>query len=292
MTQRSAHAERRKLRRSKQRNRVGVWRSAIFVICVAVAFSTLFPLVFLSYTGLKTSAQYAEDPIGLPLSPSFDNFKSAWVELGIGHYMLNSTVVVALAVIVLVVIACPAGFALSQLPLPFKRATLTVIVALMMVPGAVIMVPMFKAAVDIGLLNRRVGLVLVYAGLNGPFSVYMMTTFFRRMPKELLEAAAVDGASVFTAFMRIAVPLAKRPILTLATLNFFFLWNEFLFALLIVQTDESRNITVGLAQLSGLYYLPVTKLAAGLTLGLVPPLLVFFAFQRDLDVDVTAGAVK
>jgi len=265
---------------------------AIFVALSAIAASAIYPVIFILVTALRSDEDYGRSSIGLPRAVTLDNFKDAWNRANLSTYAINSVIVVTVAVVLLTTVAALAGFAFAQLRVPFGRSLLGSMVALMIVPPSVLMIPIFKLVSDLELLNKYTGLVLVYASLNLPFSVYLMTTYMRGIPFEIVDAARVDGASKFRTFISIALPLSRPGLATLATLNFLVLWNELLFALLLLQTDDKRTVMVGLSILTGQYLTSVPVIAAGLLFSMIPPLLIFALFQRDLVRGLTAGAVK
>jgi len=265
---------------------------AIFVALSAIAASAIYPVIFILVTALRSDEDYGRSSIGLPRALTLDNFKDAWNRANLSTYAINSVIVVTVAVVLLTTVAALAGFAFAQLRVPFGRSLLGSMVALMIVPPSVLMIPIFKLVSDLELLNKYTGLVLVYASLNLPFSVYLMTTYMRGIPFEIVDAARVDGASRFRTFISIALPLSRPGLATLATLNFLVLWNELLFALLLLQTDDKRTVMVGLSILTGQYLTSVPVIAAGLLFSMIPPLLIFALFQRDLVRGLTAGAVK
>lgn len=269
-----------------------VGRGTVFLVLSAIAASAIYPVLFILVTALRTDDDYSRSSIGLPRSLTLDNFKDAWTRANLSRYATNSLIVVTVGVLVLTTVAALAGFAFAQLKVPFGRALLASMVALMIVPPSVLMIPIFKLVSDLDLLNKYTGLVLVYASLNLPFSVYLMTTYMRGIPLEIIDAARVDGASTFRTFVSVALPLSRPGLATLATLNFLVLWNELLFALLLLQTDGKRTVMVGLSILTGQYLTSVPVIAAGLLFSMIPPLAIFALFQRDLVRGLTAGAVK
>jgi ABC-type glycerol-3-phosphate transport system permease component len=267
-------------------------RGVASAVLTALACTTIYPIVFVVFTALKTDQDYASNAAGPPRHLTFDNLQAAWEQAHIGSFALHSAIVVTIAVALIAVLASLAGFALVHMEFPLRRTTLVGIVAMMMLPPSVLMVPLFRTVQELGLLNDYAGLILVYASLNLPFSIYLMSSYFRKLPRELLEAAEVDGASTLRTFASIAMPLARPGVLTLVTLNFLWLWNELLFALLLLQDPGKRTLMVGLASLSGEHTSSIPLISAGLFLSLVPPLVVYALFQRNLAEGLTAGAVK
>lgn len=266
--------------------------AVVWLILAFIALSAVYPVVFIAVTTFRTTADYNKNTSGVPRSFTWQNVQDVWTQAHIGSYAINSLLVVAMAVALITASACLAGFAFVHMRLPFRGLGLAIVVSMMIVPPSVLMIPIFKLVVDARLLNHDVALVLVYGSLNLPFSIYLMSSYMRSIPVEVLEAAKIDGASEIWAFRAVALPLVRPGILTLVTLNFLVLWNELLFSLLILQDPSKRTVMVGLAQVQSQYLTSVPLIAAGLLLSIVPPLLIFILFQRDLARGLTAGAVK
>lgn len=265
---------------------------AVWVILAALAASTIYPLLFLAATALRPQADYAADPAGLPGALTLDNISGAFEQAHIGTYALNSLLVVVPAVLLVTAIATLAAYALVHFELPLRRVALALVVFLMAIPPTILLIPIFKVILDAGLLNDRLGLILVYTALMAPFGIYLLASFMRSVPKELLLAAQIDGAGPLRTLRSVVIPLVGPALMALLTLNFLFLWNELLFSLVILQAEEERTIMVGIASAQGQYSKNLGVVAAGLLLSMIPPLLIFAFFQRSLARGLTAGAVK
>lgn len=265
----------------------GVW-----AILAAIAVSAFYPLVLLSLASFRTQEDYLRNPMGIPKDWTLDNVTRAFADAELGRYVLNSLIVVIAAVIVLTVISCLASYALTHFEFPLRRSMLVIVVVSIALPPTVLMIPIFKIVLELGLLNTRLGLVLVFTCMSLPFSIFLLTAFMRSIPKELINAARIDGAGPMRVLWSLVLPLVRPGLLTLVTLNFLNLWNELLFSLIILQTDEKRMLTVGILQYKDQLQSDVTIVTVGLLLSMIPPLLIFILFQRDLARGLTAGAVK
>ncbi|HET7121576.1 MAG TPA: carbohydrate ABC transporter permease [Solirubrobacterales bacterium] len=221
-----------------------------------------------------------------------DNVSEAFAVVHIGTLALNSLLVVVPAVLLITVVSSLAGYALVHFDFPLRSAMLVFIVGLMALPATALLIPVFKLILDAGLLNQRLGLILVYAAISLPFSIYLLASFMKSVPTELLNAARIDGAGPLRTLWSVILPLVRPGLLTLVTLNFLFLWNEFLFSLVILQGEGNRTIMVGIAQFQGHAEKNLGVVSAGLLFSMIPPLLIFVFFQRDLARGLTAGAVK
>ena len=253
---------------------------------------SLYPFVFVTFTAFKSKRAYTADPVGPPWQPTLEYLERALTSGNMLGYLLNSIIVVGAAVLLLLVIASMAGYALSILKFRGSGVILLAIICLLAVPAAVVMIPLYRTVSQLGLMNSHLGLILTYTALQLPFSIYLMTSFLNGLPREIIEAAQIDGAGQIRVFRTIAMPLAAPALSTMATLNFLWLFNELLFGLLIMQDDQNRTLPVGLAALQGQNTTPVPLLASGLLISLLPVLAVFFLAQRSLSRGLTAGAIK
>jgi ABC-type glycerol-3-phosphate transport system permease component len=253
---------------------------------------SLYPFVFVTFTAFKSKKAYAADPVSPPWQPTLEYLERALTSGNMLGYLLNSIIVVGAAVLLLLVIASMAGYALSILKFRGSGVILLAIICLLAVPAAVVMIPLYRTVSQLGLMNSHLGLILTYTALQLPFSIYLMTSFLNGLPREIIEAAQIDGAGQIRVFRTIAMPLAAPALSTMATLNFLWLFNELLFGLLIMQDDQNRTLPVGLAALQGQNTTPVPLLASGLLISLLPVLAVFVLAQRSLSRGLTAGAIK
>ncbi|WP_320669003.1 carbohydrate ABC transporter permease [Patulibacter defluvii] len=267
-------------------------RAATWVIFATLAASTIYPLFFLLSTALRTSEDYRRSPGGLPRELTFDNISRAFSEMEIGKLALNSLLVVVPSVLLLTVLSCLAAYALVHFEFPLRRTTLAIVAGLMALPPAAIVIPIFKSVLDVGLLNNRLGLILAYGALQLPFSIFLLASFMRSVPSELLKAAMLDGAGPLRTLWSVVLPLVRPGLLTLMTLNFLFLWNEFLYSLVLLQREPERTMMVGIGQFQAHFDQSLGIVSAGLMMSMVPPLLIFFFFQRDLARGLTTGAIK
>ena len=266
--------------------------AVVWLIFLTLALSTIYPLLFLTSTALRPKDDYAANPAGLPGELTLDNVSGAFQQAHIGTYALNSLLVVVPAVLLATVLATLAAYALTHFEIPLRRTALVIVVVLMAIPPTILLIPVFKVVLEAGLLNDRLGLILVYTALMLPFGIYLLASFMRSVPRELLLAAQIDGAGPLRTLWAVVIPLVRPALLTLLTLSFLFLWNELLFSLVILQTEEHRTIMVGIAQAQGQFQKNLGVVSAGLVLSMIPPLLIFAFFQHSLARGLTAGAVK
>ena len=269
-----------------------VGRVGIVIALIGVSATTIYPFLFVIATALKTRNEFRLNRYNLPSAPTVQQFLDAWSNAHVGEYLGNSAIVVVSGVLLCWAVCSMAGYALSHLRFPGRRAAFFAILGSMMIAPQVILIPLYSMLIKMDLLNRYAGLIFVYVTLGVPFGTYLMTSYLRGVPGELVEAAQVDGANHFQILWRIMVPIAKPALFTLGIFNFLWMWNELLFALLILQDESVRTLMVGVANLRGQYTTNIPLLSAGLFLAATPVLLVFMVFQTQLTKGMTMGAVK
>lgn len=273
---------------------LGWLRIPVWIGLALLALSTIYPIAFVTFTAFKTEAEYLTNKLGPPNDPTMSNWNLIVSSADLVSGVLNSLLVVSAAVILLVLTATLSAHVLSRMGLSARLsgAIMAAVVALMMMPKAVLMVPIFRMTAQVGLFDSYVGLILVYLAMQLPAAIFLMASYYSAVPPELVGAAQVDGASDVQVFRRIALPLVKPGMLVVATLNFLWLWNELMFALLLLPDASKRTLMVGLAALRGQHTTPVSHLSVALLIGILVPLIIFVFSQRRLVEGLTQGALK
>lgn len=255
-----------------------------------LALSCLYPIFFAVNNALKTRHDYLQDRFGLATNPTFDNFVQVWTRSHLDQYFLNSVIATLGAVILLMVVSSMAGFALAMLRFPYRRFLFVVILSALMIPVQVVLVPYMRTMLALNLINTHVGLILSYTAFFLPFSVYMMTAFYSGLPRELIEAARIDGAKLLQVWWHIMVPLGMPALVTLAILNTLNCWNDVLIALLTMQ--KNRTLMVGISALKGQYSDQIPLFTAGIVIAAAPIVILYIIFQRRIVSGIAVGAVK
>ncbi|MFB9979328.1 carbohydrate ABC transporter permease [Mesorhizobium kowhaii] len=255
-----------------------------------LALSCLYPIFFAVNNALKTRHDYLLDRFGLAMQPTFDNFAQAWTRSHLDQYFLNSVIATVGAVILLTVVSSFAGFALASLRFPYRRFLFVVILSSLMIPVQVVLVPYMRTMVGLHLINTHIGLILSYTAFFLPFSVYMMTAFYSGLPRELIEAARIDGASLLQVWWHVMVPLGMPALITLGILNTLNCWNDVLIALLTMQ--KNRTLMVGISALKGQYSDQIPLFTAGIVIAAAPIVILYIIFQRRIVSGIAVGAVK
>ena len=270
--------------------RISRW--VIAVPMTALALATIYPLVFTANAAMKTRRDYVLDRLALTDSLRWDNIVNAWTSAGIARYFLNSLIVVAGAVALLLLIGSMAGFALSHLRFRGSRAVFLGILAALFVPFQVIMVPLVRTMADSGLIDTYPGLILAYVAQFLPFTIYLMATYYSGIPRDIVDAARIDGNTLYGVYRRIMLPIGLPALLSVGVLDALFCWNDVLIALLLMPSAEHRTLMVGVTSLRGQYSADIPTFASGVLIAAVPVLAVYLFFQRRIADAITAGATK
>jgi raffinose/stachyose/melibiose transport system permease protein len=286
----SASAPRAPRRRGSAGASLGRWSVVVGLTCFAV--SALLPLAFMAVTAFRKQSDWDANKLGLPTTLSLGSFERAWSGATIGTYFRNSLIVTLGTVVLTVVCSTLAGYSFSKLHWRGRGAIYFFVLAWIAIPPLLLIVPVYVEIVNLGLLDTYWSVILLYTALNLPFNVYLMAAFFRSLPDELLEAARIDGAGLHRSFLQIMVPLARPALATLCIFNFLWAWNEFLYALLLLTSDNVKTLTVGVLQLQGRFTTDYPALMAGLLITSLPVVGVYLLFHRHLVRAIIAGAVK
>jgi ABC-type glycerol-3-phosphate transport system permease component len=264
-----------------------LWRLFTFATLVLVAVIMLFPFVFMVQTAFRS---YDQNLLGEGYS--LDSWQVLFDAIPVVQQLINSTIVTGLAVLLIVVVATMGGFAFAKLGFKGSSGVLLLVIAGMMIPMQSIIIPEFVNISTLGLVNQFPGAIIVYAALGAPFATYLMTTYYRGIPSELLEASLMDGASYWQIFRGIMLPLSIPAITTVAVLQVIQIWGDLLIGLLFLQTPAVRTITVGLATLQTSRMVNVPALMAGSLVSILPAIIVYLIFQRNLIQGLTMGVNK
>jgi len=262
-------------------------RVIMFAIMVVVAVIMLYPFLFMLLTSFRTEAQYQ-----LGSGFSLASWRELFASQPVLRELLNSLIVSAAAVTIIVVIATAAGFAFAKIRYRARGVVFVLVVACMFVPLPSIVIPEYINVSKFGILDSYWGAIVVYAALGIPFSIFLMTTYFRSVPDELIEAAAIDGVSNLSMWWRLGVPLARPAMFTIAVLQFIQIWNDLLVALLFLQNPSDQTVQVGMALLSSGRVASVPALMASSVLSVIPPIIVYVLFQKHLVRGITMGMGK
>jgi len=252
----------------------------------------LTPLYFLVVTSLKSKTDYLFNTWGLPLHPTLSNFSAALADGRLLAWIWNSVVVTVVSVAVCTLISALAAYAFAQMRFPGRDLLLNIFIAMIVIPPVIMIIPLFILMVNVNLVNTYWSAILIYVGLMIPFSIYLLTNFFRTVPHEILDAGYIDGCSRLRVFVSIILPLSLPALVTLIIVNTLYVWNELLIALTFLQDDSVRTLMAGLTEFKGRFFLNQPFIMTGALIATIPMIVVYVVGQRFFVRGLVAGAVK
>jgi trehalose/maltose transport system permease protein len=277
------------------RRTAGAWlgRAGFFALVVAIVVYAVFPFYYAIISSLKSGSDLFRVDY-FPFTWEFGNYASVFRGQPFGTNILNSLIVATAVVALSLVLGVTAAFALARIQFRGRSTLLVTVLGVSMFPQVAVLSGMFQLIRGLGLYNHLGSLVLSYMIFTLPFTVWVLTTFMRELPKELEEAAILDGKSSLTIVFRVFLPLMWPALVTTGLLAFIAAWNEFLFALTFTLTNNERTVPVGIAVMSGAsaYELPWGNIMAASVIVTVPLVILVLIFQRRIVSGLTAGAVK
>ena len=277
---------------SAQKAQQRVSRSVTYILLSIFSVIIAYPIYFAIISSLKTTAAYTADKVGLPNAPTLINFSSVLTQMHMFKFLMNTLLVVGLSMVLYFIICSSAGFAFGKLRFKGRLSIFTFVLFIQIFPQMVIAGQIYQLMAKLNLLNTYVGLILVWVAYFAPFGTYIMTTYYSTVPKSLVESARIDGAGVFQQLVSIMIPIAKPMIGTLGIIGALAMWHELPFSMLILQRQEKRTLTLGIALLQGEYGLPAPVLTAAILVTSGVPLIMYIIFQNYITMGSTAGSVK
>ena len=265
----------------------------MWLAIVAIVLFCLFPFYWLINISLKTPAQLQSSEF-FPPSPTLDNYSQIFQDRQFTNALRNSAVVALSTTLLALTVGSFCAYALARLKLRGKYWILAIVLSISTFPQIAIAAPLFKLWSDVGLFNTWLGLIIPYLTFALPLSIYIMVSFFREIPKDLEEAALVDGATRFQAFRKVVIPLAAPGLATAGILAFIGAWNEFLLAVTLTSSSKARTVPAAISFFSGntQFEIPYGSIAAASVVISVPLILLVLLFQKRIVAGLTAGAVK
>ena len=285
--------------RASLRQHLRLTTPMIYGVLMGYTVMVVYPMVWLLYTSLKSNKAIFDKPFELPPLNDlhWENFTNAWTEGLFGDHFFNSVLVTVVTVLVTLLLGAMAAYALARFLFKGTRPILFYFLAGLMIPGQLAIVPLFFQMDSLGLLNSRTGLIIVYIAGNMPFTIFIMTGFFKTLPSSLHEAALIEGAGEFRAFWHVMLPLARPGLITVGIFTFLATWNEFFTAFMLLSgegSEQLRTLPLGLANLTiqSQYRVSWGMAFAGLVLLMLPVLFLYVFLQQHLTKGITIGAIK
>jgi raffinose/stachyose/melibiose transport system permease protein len=280
-------------RRARLR-RPGRWGPRILTaVMVLAAIIWLLPLVVVVVTSLKPASGLVDmRPLQLPHNLQFGNYVQAWRQASMATYLVNSAIICVIKVPLGLFISALTAFGLSRFRFRLRRPLLVVVIAGSMVPLQIPLIPLFTMLLQVNLLNTYTGLILPYIAFGLPFQVIFLTAFFGQVPKEIDDAARIDGCSPWRFLVKILLPLSRPILASLVILDLVSTWNEFPIALTVLQNSALWTVPLGLMSFSGTFSSQYTLISAAMVIAAIPVIVLYVTLQRYFERGFVAGAVK
>lgn len=264
------------------------------IYLIAFAASIIFPLIWTVYTSFKTNQEFFADPWGLPSAINLDNYIRGWKTASIGKYFFNSLYITLIVVAADAILGAMTAYVCTRFAMKAGNLVINFYMLGLFIPTVLCVVSIFLQMRQLGLLDSHFGLVLLYIAVNMPFTVFVLSGFFRTLPHELEEAAHIDGCSLIGTFWKVMLPLAKPGLATVCIFNFLGTWNEYLLSSTVILDPTKSTLPTGLVSLMAAtnHQADWAALFAGMVIVMIPLMTIYLIFQKYITSGITAGAVK
>jgi len=285
------------MKMERKRNILGIIKS-FFVstsrqfLMIFLSITAIYPLIFMVMTALKSDEEHIFNRFGFPNSIEWANFTEVFIGRNFGLWFMNSLIITVGTVIISLGIAILASFALSNYKFKMRKTILSFFISLMIVPPVVMIIPLFILMVNVNLINTYPGVIIIYTGLTLPFSIFLLSSFFRSIPYSIMESAVIDGCSSFRILTNIVLPLSIPPIVTLIVVNSLWVWNELLIALIFLQKDKLKTLIVGITVFKSRFDINLPLTMMGLVVITLPILLIYLFGQKYFIKGLLSGSTK
>jgi len=267
--------------------------SLIQLLLLGYAVVVVYPLLIMIVSSLKTTAEIFESPLGLiPETIRWSNYVDAWNQANFGTYFRNSIFVGIVSVLLILFLGSMAAYVLARFSFPGNRAIYLLFLAGFMIPVRLAIVPLFIMMRDLSLLDTLWSLILVYVASGMPFTIFLLVNFFRHVPRDLEDAAVLDGAGPFQVYYQVMLPLVRPALATVGLFHFLNVWNDFFFPLIFIRSEELRTVPLGVSTFFGEYTNDWALLFAALSISIVPVIVVYLLASKQFISGLTAGAIK
>ena len=264
----------------------------LYALLCLFAITTVYPLLWMVYTSFKSNQDISMNTLALPTKLHFENYAEAWQTARIGEYFFNSIIVAVVSIIFTVLLGASAAFILSKFKFRLRRLIYTSFIIGMLIPLQSILVPLFIQMRSLKLLDSLWSLILSYTAFGLPIAIFILESFIRALPNEIMESAVIDGSSVPTSFFRLILPMSRPVIASVTILSFLNNWKEFSFALIFISDEAKKTLPLGLYNFLGAETNNYAGLTAALVISSIPVLIMYLFMQEQVINGMTAGAVK
>jgi raffinose/stachyose/melibiose transport system permease protein len=264
----------------------------MYVILVIVTIASIYPILWMVASSLKTVTELFQDPFGMPGSLRFSNYVTAWYKANFGQFTFNSFIVTATSVTGMIFVGALAAHSLVRFQFRHGHAILYYFLGGQVIPAQLSAIPLLVLIRTLGLTNSHFGIFWVYVGAGLPFVVFLLVGFFRTLPTDVYDAAYIDGCSEFGIFWRIVAPMARAGLGTAAVFQVLWVWNDFFYPLMFLRRPRLQTLIIGVFSVQGEYVTDYPVIFAGLTLATIPIIILYSMMAQTFTKGITAGALK
>ena len=263
-------------------------------VLIGWAVTVIFPMIWMIYSSFKTDQELFFSPWAPPVEMQWDNFARAWTKAHVGDYLLNTLIVVVPALLLTLIISAMAAYVLARFEFVGRRFLFYMFLSGMLFPVFLALVPLFNLVNQLKMLNTFHGLIIVYIAYSLPFTIFFLTGFFKTLPTEIEESAIMDGANPYQVFFKVMLPMASPGLISMGIFNFLGMWNQYVLPLVLISDESKYMLSQGLAFMlfKQFYENDWSALFAALTIIMVPTLIVYITFQKQIQDGITTGALK
>lgn len=276
----------------KRRKKFRIAYAVPNIVLLLFSLSCIFPAIWLIYSSLKDKAEFYHSPIGLPENPSIEHYSSILSGGDFLKWLFNSFRTSALSLFFILLLGFTIGYILSRYRFRGRNFLYAYFLIGMLVPVHALMVPMYVMFTRVGLNDQWFTLILPYTALSLPIAVFLVESYVKSIPPEIEEAAAIDGCSRLRTIYTIVMPMCRPILITIGIIQFFYIWNEFTFALILIDSQELMTIPVGLTLFKGQFSTDYPKMMTAMVLAIIPTMIIYFVFSKRIIKGMVAGAVK
>ena len=270
-----------------------LYKILVQAVFIFLSITVLFSIYYIISNALKTPQEFSANQFAFPKGFHVENFRYIWTEGGIGVTFKNSLMLCTISVAVILTLGILAGFAFTFIKLKGKKTLSYIIISTMYISPMALVIPLFLQFTKLGLVDSYFGIILIYTAFHLAYSIYLIVTYFKNIPEEILEAATIDGCSRFQLLTSILLPLSKSGLIVLSVINFSLVWNDVLFGFIFLQKPQTQTVMVAIAKFQGKYGVGnMTHILAALLLITIPTVLLYLLAQRFFREGILAGSIK
>ena len=267
--------------------------SFLYLILGIIAVFQIYPLVWLFFFSLKTNQEvFGLSPFALPKDPQWSNYAKVWTQGNISLYFFNSVWITVVAVVLTVILASFVTFAITRMYWKFSKLVLGLFMVGIMIPLHSTLIPLFSFFNNIHLIDNPISMIISYTAFNLPLTIMILLGFYQTLPREIEEAAVMDGCSIHRIFFQITLPMTTPVMATIVIINMIYNWNEFVFVNTFISSDKWKTLTVGVNNFVGQYLTDWGAIGATLMISIIPILIAFIALSNRIVEGLAAGSVK